>query len=818
MDTLVELLEATAHRQPRRLAVVMRLGVRSTRYSYAELEERAHDYARLLLERQVQKGDRVLIWAANQPEWVAAMFGTFLAGGVLVPVDVRSTRDFVERVVSQTEPVLAFAGREQAGLLRALEVPVVDFETARVPHDGRMAPVPLAGEDLAEIIFTSGTTGDPKGVMLTHLNIASNVTAALQVIHVSRDDRMLSLLPLSHMFEQIGGCLAAIAAGAAVYYPTSRQPAALARVMQDWKPTIIIGVPQVLTLFMNGIEREAANQGRLGLLRTLRRVAARLPRRGRRLVFRTVIARFGGALEFVVSGGAAIDPEVQRKWELMGVDVVEGYGTTECAPIVTGTPRHDRRIGSVGIPLPGQQVKIAPDGEVLARGPNVFPGYWRNPDATRAAFDGEWYRTGDLGHVEDGYLYLRGRKKDLIVLPDGQNVYPEDIEAVLCRQRGVRDAVVLGLPLNGDVRVHAVVLEQEEAAAAGAVRSANAVLADRQRIAGVTVWPGEDFPRTHTLKVRKNLVLEYLQGQAHQAVATPPPTATSDPLHRLIAQCTGVDQEIHEQDTLGEDLGLDSLGRVELLSAVEEELGVYVDDTAVDPQTSVAELRAMVNTGERRPKTHSFPTWPRRRPVRWLRRVLFDGIAVPLLRTGYRLEVRGRSRYRAIDQPCLIVSNHNMHLDTALLLRSMPIEFRRKVAVAAAASDIFGSRIRGFGAGLVGNAFPFAKEGSGVRESLENVARMLEEGWHVLIYPEGRLTVLGPMRSFKSGVGLLAVETGATVLPVRIDVLRPGFYEGRWLPHPRGRVRISVGEPLKLEPGMSYSEATARLEEAVRGA
>ncbi len=818
MDTLVELLEGSARRYPDRLAVSMRVGVRTIKYTYASLDRQAHAYARLLREQRLQPGDRVLIWAPNQPDWVAAMFGTFIAGGVLVPLDVRSSREFVERVVAQTEPALAFAGKAQSPILRELEVPVFEFETVRVPANGREPAAPLTRDSLAEIIFTSGTTGDPKGVMLSHGNIASNVTAALAVIELARDSRMLSLLPLSHMFEQVGGCLAPLAVGAAIAYPSSRQPASLTRVMQEWKPTAIIAVPQVLTLFMSGIEREAAAHGKLKLLERLRRVAQPLPVTLRRRLFRSVLSRFGGKIDWVASGGAAIDPAVQLKWEAMGVAVVEGYGTTECAPIVSVNPRNDRRMRSVGRPLPGQQVRIGPDGEVQARGPNVFKGYWRNEAATLATFDGDWYRTGDLGYLEDGYVYLKGRKKDLIVLSDGQNVYPEDIEEVLRAQPGVTDAVVVGLRRGGEVRVHAVIAESPPGSGGPAVRAANALLDDRQQIMGFTPWPDEDFPRTHTLKVRRPLVLEYLETQASHAGTAPAAAGNGDQLHQLIRLARREDGAIEEDQELGTDLGLDSLGRVELLSAIEDEIGVYVDDTEVDPRTTVAQLRSMVARGERKPKSHHFPAWPRWKPIIWLRRILLTGLVFPLLRVGYTVEVRGRERFGAVNQPCLVISNHNMHLDQAMLLRSMTPEFRRRIAIAAAASDIFGNRLRGFFASLLGNAFPFAKEGSGVRESLEYVAKMLDEGWNVLIFPEGKLTVTGPTQPFKSGTGLLAVETGVAVLPMRIDVLRPGFYEGKWLPHPRARVRVSVGEPIRFEPGTSYAEATERLEQAVRNA
>ncbi|MCO5200747.1 MAG: AMP-binding protein [Chloroflexi bacterium] len=817
MNTLIELLDRSAQNYSDRLAVTMRVGVRTTKYTYSGLEKQSHAYARFLAGRGVKKGDRVVLWAPNQPDWVAAMFGTFIAGGIAVPLDVRSSRDFVERVVGQTEPVLAFAGPSQAELLREMEVPAFSFGSVPLQANGRHDGPPISGSDIAEIIFTSGTTGDPKGVVLTHQNIVSNVEAGIAVIPIARDTRMLSLLPLSHMFEQVGGCFAPIHVGASVCYPASRQPAALSRTMQEWKPTFIMGVPQVLTLLMNGIEREATARGKLGLLNRLRKIAAPLPPVMRRKLFRSVLSRFGGKLDFIASGGAAIDADVQLKWEAMGIAVVEGYGTTECAPIVTINPRNDRRIRSVGRPLPGQQVRIAEDGEVLARGPNVFEGYWNNPVATAASFDGDWYRTGDLGYIEDGYLYLKGRKKDLIVLSDGQNVYPEDIETVLRHQPGVMDAVVLGMAEGPDVRLHAVIVESEPGTALAAVRTANEQLDARQQVLGWTVWPEEDFPRTHTLKVRRPLVEAHVK-EHHRVPAGVPQQELDDPLLRIIAAVRKTDTPLTEDANLGSDLGLDSLGRVELLSGLEDDMGVYIDDTEVGPQTTIAQLRVMASRGERKVRMHRFPTWPRRRPVRWLRRVLTSLVLFPLLRIGYSVEVRGRERFRTVQEPCLLISNHNMHFDVSLLLRSMPHGFRQRVAIAAAASDIFGNRWRGFTASLLGNAFPFAKEGSGVRESLEYVAKMLDEGWNVLIFPEGRLTVVGPMQRFKSGTGLLAVETGVPVVPMRIDVLRPGFYEGKWLPHPRARVRVSIGEPIHFEQGTGYAEATAMLEEAVRNA
>ncbi len=211
----------------------------------------------------------------------------------------------------------------------------------------------------------------------------------------------------------------------------------------------------------------------------------------------------------------------------------------------------------------------------------------------------------------------------------------------------------------------------------------------------------------------------------------------------------------------------------------------------------------------------NIPDWPRRRSVQWLRHFALTLVVLPALRVPYKLDVRGEENFRLIQEPCVIVSNHNMHLDNGMLLRAMPNGFRRRTAVVAAASDIFGNPIRGFFAGLLGNAFPFANEGAGLREGLENIIGMLDQKWNILIFPEGELTVVGPMKRFKAGPARIAMDTGVQVLPIRIDVLRRGFYEGKWFPHPRASVRVNVGQPFHIPPGTRSLDATEMLEAAV---
>ena len=451
--------------------------------------------------------------------------------------------------------------------------------------------------------------------MLTHANLISNLEAAAQFLPGKPSYRLLSVLPLSHMFEQMGTLFMALRCGASVTFVTSRQPTVLLKTMRERKVSTILLVPQALELLMNGIEREVTRQGKEKSWAVLMRLARYSPFRLRRLLFRRVHKQFGGRLEFMGSGGAALDPELGAKWELLGIKVLQGYGTTEASLVISMHTLTDRPLDSVGRPLPGVTVKISDEGEVLVSGPNIMAGYWEAPEQTDAAFEGTWYKTGDLGFIDkQGRLHLKGRKKDMIVLPNGQNVFPEDIEAVLRKHPLVADAAVLGLSKGSGVEVHSAIILEDSENASQVVSWANQRLADHQQIRGFTVWPEKDFPRTHTLKVKKRAVLEVLMG--HATVTGPAQASKSaagdgvPALHRLVAELGHVPlEQVSPEKALGTDLNLDSLGRVELLSAIEEELGVYLDETQIGPATTLAELIKMVDRGDHAIGDSTCPRW-----------------------------------------------------------------------------------------------------------------------------------------------------------------------------------------------------------------
>jgi long-chain acyl-CoA synthetase len=827
--TLGDFLADVAQRFGDSPALVIRPGFRRRETSYRALDALASRVAHELQLRGVAKGDRVLLWAPNSPAWVAAYFGCFKAGAIVVPLDVRSAPDFVASVIARTQPKLAFLSRQTARLGVTGAVPTTLLEELELILPAETASpqvVDVRGDDVAEIMFTSGTTGDPKGVVLTHANILSNVRGAHEVLPIQPSFRLLSLLPLSHMLEQTVGLLAPLSGGCRVVYPVSRQPAMLFRTIAENEITMLVLVPQALQLFLNAIEREVRRQKREAAFARLFSLAERLPQSLRRVLFRKVHARFGGKLDIVICGGAYLDPALAHRWELMGVTILQGYGATETSPIISCDRPGDQRLGAVGKAFPGVEIQIAPDEEVLARGPNVFQGYYENPVATAAALSDGWYHTGDLGFLdEEGFLHLKGRKKDLIVLANGQNIYPEDIEAELKRDVAVADAAVIGREREGGaVQVHAVLLMREPVQADDVVRAANTRLADHQQIGGYTVWPDEDFPRTHTLKVKKQEVIARLTELNADRAAPPPPrpaTAAEDPLMRVIGIVSGTPAgEIRSEATLGGDLNLDSLGRVELLSAIEEELGVYVDETAVAPDMTVAQLEALVTASDPPANDSGIVTWPLTRLAAVGRELFLQTVVFPLFHLFWHSRIFGREHVRDLQGPLIIASNHHFLVkpgyggEFPAIWMGLPRRLRLKVCTAGDVQATFaGPWLKGFIAQLC-LAFPMPKQGN-ARTALAYMGRLLDLGWSVLIFPEGNGYDGGPLRPFKGGTGLIAVDSGTPVLPAWVQLERRSIIQqppGKW----RGAYSVRFGEPLHFAAGTSPAEATQRIQAAVQ--
>jgi long-chain acyl-CoA synthetase len=512
----------------------------TTRWTYRELDRRGRIAAWRLKRLGLQPGDRLLTWSPSTPALPAVYLGALRAGLVLVPLDLRMSMDAVAGIVeaSGASHLALGTGRDapdprEAGLdhfpTTTVDALAADPDTTFPPDwEAQVAGWPQPTPDeVFQLIFTSGTTGTPKGVMLTHGGVAAGIATFHRIIP-PLEHRLVSLLPLSHLLEQAVGLYYALSVGADVLYVRSRNPRVIFDALRDHRVTSMVVVPQVLDLFWSAIEREVEKRGRTRSFTLLRRVARFLPMSARRLLFRSVHAQLGGHFQLFVSAGAFLPPALQQAWEDLGVIVLQGYGSTETGT-GTCTTLDDHGLGTVGRPPEGIEMRLAEDGEIQFRGPTLFKGYWNAPDATAAAFtDDGWYRTGDIGRLDGaGRLILAGRIKDIIVLPNGFNVYPEDIENAL-RVAGIRDSVIVetkpgrieavllapgthGMPQGGDIpgRGAQGIGDDPDATRAridAAVKASNVTLGPNQRIAGWRLWPDEDFPRTHTLKVKRDRV------------------------------------------------------------------------------------------------------------------------------------------------------------------------------------------------------------------------------------------------------------------------------------------------------------------------
>ena len=839
IETLNDILDESARIYPDKDALIIKPGFRTRGWTYRDLAAIVPCVARVLADIGVRKGDRVLTYGVNRPEYGIAMLAALRAGAVLVPLDVNSTTEFLTKIAQATRATAVLVTAQTK--LRALPLGIPVLEMELLPDLARGKP-PLPKpetkpDDLAEVMFTSGTTGEPKGTMLTHRNLVSSAVACTQVFPIGPSQRLLSFIPLSHIFEQGPGFWCVLIAGASVVYPTSRQTAVVRRTFKERRVTMVLVTPALIRSLFIGIERGAQQRGQGALFARLRKVGRRLPIPLRRLLFTSVHSQFGGKFRYIASGGAALDPALGEAFLDLGIEILQGYGLSETSPALTFNRIGHNRFGSVGVPVPGVEIRIAEDGEVLARGPNVFKGYWENEEATRAAFDGDWFRTGDLGKVDtDGFLWLHGRKKDMIALPDGLKVYPEDIENIIAAHPKIQEiataqrpnlAVVIGLERDAEpVHVHAVFLEpKDEASVAQIVRETNANLSGSQQIRGWTIWPDPEFPTTPTQKVKKREVIERIQAMGKGESPVRPPTAEVrelTPVEKLVAQVANTSAEhVWPGAQLSGDLALDSLGRIDLLSVIEEELGVYIDDAALPPDATVGKLEEMVASArDVKPDTGIFG-WPLSPFVRSLGLILQEVLLTPLVHVFYKVKISGLEKLDGLKGPVMFAPNHCLHWDNGIILTSIPLAWRWRLAVAAAADDVFGNRLNGLFSAILANAFPLAREGA-IRHSLELLGARLDRKFSVLIYPEGRLTIGGPMQPFKSGTGLIAVEGGTPVVPMKLKIKNVSILDhldrtwersraNGW----RGDVEVVFGDPLYFPAGTAPAVATAQLQAAV---
>lgn len=812
-----------------RTAFRMRRGYRLQSFSYSEAGRLALLTGAYLSERGLVPGDCVAVRSPNLPQYAILYFGAWLAGVVVVPIDVRTGPEVEARFLEAARPRLGFRSGSLPGRFPDTVSETVALEelfdlVAGAKPDWR--PPTVEPGQLAEICFTSGTTGVPKGVLLTHANLIAQIEGLQEAFPLDPDYRALSLLPLSHVYEQVVDLLLAFSSGVRMTYLPRINPAALLRALQEERITCFVLVPELLRMVLSGIEARAATRSGPRRWELALRLGGWLPYPLRRLLFRQVHRALGGSVIFIGCASAPLDQKLATTCERMGIRIVEGYGLSEIAGAASLNTWTRGRSGSVGRPIPGVALRIAADGEIQVQGPTVMQGYLGQPELTARSFTADgWFRTGDVGRLDaDGYLYVSGREAFKIVLPDGRKVYPEDVERILNAHALVRESCVVSLAGPTGESVFAVLLTEDGDKAAAIVSSANRELEDHQQITGFSVWDQPDFPRTPILKIDRKLVQGAVQRGSSAPAKAAVTVAATDLVTALAGRLAAAEGRsisgVNEESRLQEDLGLDSIGRLELLAALEQELGVVVPEIDVGPRTTIGELKQLVAKASPEAPYRAGQRWPRSAWARVLRR-LFLWISFRLQDRWMQMEIVHPERAARIPLPSILIFNYQGPYVPLAMLRALPRAVRSRVACAADSRLWQGhDRWQGWLVALAAQAFPFVKSGGGdVRSGLEEMARWLDDGYAVIASPEGNPEYGGELLPFLSGTGLMAVEMQVPVVPFTVDgyhlLFPPPGLPWPYLPNRRGRFRLIIGEPVRLTTGISPKQATLLLQQAM---
>jgi long-chain acyl-CoA synthetase len=837
MNTLADIVERI-HARGTETAYIQRNGYRTLRWSYQEVAETARRLSSELHGRGIGPGDTVLLWGDDCAEWVVAFFACILRGAVVVPMDRIASAEFVERVCRQAGARLCVCSRQQPRVDPGPPILTFDdFDDLPSRHSCAPVPVPdLNSGDVAEIVFTSGTTADPKGVVISHGNILANIEPLerevgkyLKYERLVHPLRFLNLLPLSHVFGQFLGIFIPLILGATVVFQKTFNPSEIIRTIKREKISVLVTVPRVLDSLRDKLERDL--EAEWGLERFRKEFAAaeneHFIRRWWR--FRRIHRRFGWKFWAFISGGASLGAASEQFWGRLGFAAIQGYGLTETASIVSINHPFKPGKGSIGQVLPGRELKLAPDGEILVRGASIAQSYYQSGEMLPVAGNEGWFHTGDVGALDEkGNLYFKGRRKNVIVSSEGMNIYPEDLETALRLQPEIRDCVVLALERDGNAEPCAVLLLQSrDQNPEAAVQRANASLADFQNIRRWMVWPGEDFPRTSTQKPQIRIIREF----ADSMISEKEPQRTGDGvIADLISRITGRRAEpVSGKTDPTQDLNLSSIERVELLSVLEDRFQLDLDESRFASVRTIGDMEMMLARPTGQDGHFHYPRWARSAPVALLRILAYYCLSWPATVIMACPSIRGRENLSGLRWPLLFVSNHITKVDLGFILAALPFRFRHRLAVAMLGEMLEEMRRPAPEMSFAGrwtkklsyrllvalfNVFPLPQK-SGFRESFDFAGESVDLGCSILVFPEGKRTQDGNMNPFQTGIGILAADLHIPVVPLRIDGLFELKQARKMFSRP-GTVKVTIGPAIRYDPETDASQIALDLESQVR--
>ena len=891
MPTFYDRFVECEERWPQNVALEIQRGAELESYSYAELRRMAESVGRWLQEQHLEAGSRCAILAENHPRWVAAYLGIIAAGHTAVPLDTAFHADQVAKLVKDSGSLLLFcdpkhfaATTQESGVrvvaLRAGESPAstqAQFSLNDIFADGPEGffPASPASDSVAAILYTSGTTADPKGVMLTHGNMLGEVDAvrawASEIdseLRMSGSVAVLGILPLFHSLAQMANLLLPLVNGARVVYLETLNTTQLLRALRERSITAFAVVPQFFYLIHERIFKDAAKRGMLmvRILRGLMRVNHWLRKFGINagpMLFGKVHDTFGHGMRYLVTGGSRFEPQIGYDFYDLGIDVLQAYGLTEtCGGAFAALP-DDNVIGSVGKPLPGVEARIIdpqpqedrqPSGEIAIRGPIVMKGYWNRPDATAEVLHDGWLHTGDIGYFDQSEnLFITGRRKEVIVLSNGKNVYPEEIEAQYLKSPFIKEVCVMGLEARlGDPmsdRLYAVVVPNFEVLKERKIVNAKEVIrfdienlssqmASTKRIASYEIWQ-EDLPRTTTRKIKRFEVEKRVRanqgtsGRSDTDLSQEKPLTNEDMAWlddanvqraiRIIKESSRTaPSQIRPDHNLELDLGLDSMQRVELLVALENKLGGDVPESEIADIYTVRQIVDAVlqsaGSGETR-KRAPFTGWssvfqeetsdpevlglikPRLfAEIFWFAVTrLLQLVALDL----YQLRIEGLEKLPT-DRPVIISSNHQSFIDPVVLVSLLPWKVFSK-SFAVGTSEIFGSGFMRHFARWI--RVVVVDPDANLVPAMRAAAFGPRHGRTLILYPEGERSIDGTPKTFRKGAAILSVHMQVPIVPVAID----GFYEawprGKYFFQKLTKLRMKFDDPIYPPPASEASEA-----------
>ena len=862
---LLTKIQESASKNPDQLAIQLKEGESYRKHTYRELIRAVASVARALSQQGIGKGDRVALLSENQPEWVFSYLAVTSLGAVIVPLDAQLTEKEVTVLLSDSgaKAVCVSAATRQK-LPKNGAVTIISFDAGDGVLFSEMmkahpeAPLPPApsDRDLAAILYTSGTTGDPKGVMLSHGNLVANCTSAIKLNIIYQTDNLLCLLPLHHTYPAMVCMILSLSIGATMTILNSLKGPDIVACMQETGVSVLVGVPQLLTALRRAIfDRIEHSPLPLRLLAKLLLALSRLVRRltGKNIgkaLFGKVHAGFSPRFRLMVSGGARLDPEVFNGLSDLGFMLIEAYGLTETSPGSTFNPVGRQKAGSIGVPIPDVEVRISePDasgmGEIAIKGPNVMLGYYRKPEATAEVIRDGWFYTGDLGYKDsDGYFFITGRSKEMIVLSTGKKIFPDELEkfykqlplikeiCLLQTDRGLEAAVV---PDFEHLRKMNIANARETIAFE--IEDLQKDLPAYKRVMGIKIFK-DSLPVTRLGKLKRALVKDlYLKGgeRAEKAVQTGDEGVLDSDVGRKVQACLATfsaKKHIVPDDNLEIDLGLDSLGRVELVVSLERTFGVSLPDSfgseVFTVRDVVVRMQELLATGPVAARSQVRLSWAEilgqepsddaKALVRtdrnalcilgWRAARLFLNI---FFRTYGRLTVRGAENL-PLRGPYLVTPNHLSNADAFLLAAAMPSAVGSQ-AFYLGDTKFFGGPVSSTIAKYI-QVIPVDME-SKLYNALQLSAHVLRQGKVLCVFPEGSRSRDGNIKDFKKGVAIMAKELNIPMVPVAItgtfEMMRPG----QLYPRP-AKVSVTFGTPI-VPGGQAYEEITKRLYGGVVG-